>query len=113
MEKMKNARGNHYDSIKSGMYEMKFLGGPDRLQAIRETMETVEPELGPCPFCGGIAIINGTFSYANPAVIVQCADCRCRTPMGLAGVELPTQRHWTLEERVQEAVKLWNRRAAV
>lgn len=111
MAKTKIVRGNHFDGIGPGTCELKFIGGLDRIQEIREVLEAVEQELSPCPFCGGPTVLDGRFLYATPAVVARCRSCRCSTPSLPEGMELSTYRLWTLEERAREAVGIWNRRA--
>ena len=54
-----------------------------------------ELELKPCPFCGGKAI-KSAFSWGNidDEYTIECTVCRVRTTVS----------------KLEEAIKLWNRR---
>lgn len=56
-----------------------------------------ELELKPCPFCGGKAI-KSAFSWGNidDEYTIQCTVCGIRTTVS----------------KLEEAIKLWNRRVA-
>lgn len=111
MVSVEKIRGNHFDRLPDD--NMRHIGGPVRRREIAARMDALEPDLELCPFCGGQAVIDGKWAYTTPGVAVRCSRCRCSTPVRLEGLNLANGVAWTLEERIQEAAEMWNRRAAV
>lgn len=59
-------------------------------------------ELKPCPFCGGEAELNKSFTN-NWSAYVMCSDCSARTALFVQSID------WCAND---EAVKAWNRRVS-
>lgn len=104
---------NHYEAVKPSTYEFKIIGGADRLRAIQQHMCSMEKQLSPCPFCGGPAVIHGSFTYACPCVKVKCSQCGCGTEIRIEGAYVGEKKPKTLEQRMDEVTEKWNRRQTV
>ena len=67
----------------------------------RVTLEPVEPELKPCPFCGGEALFDvsnpARWGWGNDYHVVKCSDCGARI------------RPSSVKE---QTTAVWNRRAS-
>ncbi len=63
-----------------------------------------------CPFCGGDPEIQLTIFIADAVGIsVTCSGCGISTPRLLEGQTI-TGNNYTLQDRLQEAVRIWSRR---
>ena len=61
-------------------------------------METCKPDLKPCPFCGGQAILFvHTFHKLNDSYSVGCSKCQAHT--------------YSFYDTIGTAIDAWNRRA--
>ena len=67
----------------------------------RVTLEPIEPELKPCPFCGGEALFDvsnpARWGWGNDYHVVKCSDCGARI------------RPSSVKE---QTTAVWNRRAS-
>ena len=98
-----------YKALKDLLEEIPLIAGDSRHDALAESIEEAaklireieeskdEEKLKPCPFCGGEAEIE-------PEGITACGYwLKCKK----CGIEQPAP-----YERVQDAILVWNRRAA-
>ena len=75
-----------------------------------------EPNLKPCPFCGGEAIVKDGMIYVDKGVLVKCSRCFVKTNIVLIdhprlkydGLDESTR--YTRDQAIQKAVEVWNRR---
>ena len=76
-----------------------------------------DKELLPCPCCGGKAEIRDGNVYLDKAVLIRCSVCLLKTPHilidhpRLTANGLDESTRYTREQAINEAAKIWNRRA--
>lgn len=104
------ARRKAIEQVNDGRERGKLYGllNNDILRAMNAIKP---PELKPCPFCGGEAVLKGTqAAYQSVAAHVKCPDCLCSTPLICWGPRMLGD-FYTVEDCVKEAADRWNRRA--
>ena len=63
-----------------------------------------------CPFCGGDPEVQLGLAYRDCVLLsVACSACRISTPRLITG-QMISGNTYTLQDRLQEAAQLWNRR---
>ncbi len=74
-------------------------------------MKQSEPQLKPCPFCGGEAAIAELQHYGNmTACVIQCHNCGCLAAATFCFVCEDSRIAPDDEEVRAESIRLWNRR---
>ena len=72
-----------------------------------------EPELKPCPFCGGKANIKGANKKGYALIIwCECNDCNARTSGYCPDLENEDTSIESIERCKIKAIEAWNRRVA-
>lgn len=75
-----------------------------------------EPQLKPCPFCGGAAEVRDGMAYMIATKAVTCSQCHVRTmPVmidhpSFTAKGLDESTRYTVEDAVRIACAMWNRR---
>lgn len=84
------------------------LVGMSQLEELERTAGAV-PAL-PCPFCGGDPEVQLGITFRDIVyTYVTCSSCGVRTARLLEGQTI-TGNNYTLQDRLQEAVRIWSRR---
>lgn len=88
---------------------IQLIGGEPQLAELERTIEAT-PALH-CPFCGGEPETYLHILYGQTiSVSIACGACRIGTPKLLEGQTARGTRY-SLQDRLQQAITLWNRRA--
>lgn len=76
------------------------------------------PDLKPCPFCGGEAEMKMGNVYCDKCYFVKCTICRCKTQFVIIDHpnitytgDLDESTRYTSVQAAKIAADLWNRRA--
>ena len=75
---------------------------------------TTQPELLPCPFCGGEAKLlhnSGSYGYTPPSITVSCAPCKISYSADTSQWEKGKGHYGVYDEAKAEVMAWWNRRA--
>lgn len=103
-------RDSHLETWSNDLHFRQFGSSVERIEEVDRLLDKTEKALKPCPFCGGNAMLEGTFCFYKPAVVASCQHCHNGTILFTQGEKLASGHFDTLEDAIEKAVKRWNAR---
>ena len=100
----------HFEQSELDPKDIKALGGPEEARKAKALLDSIEPTLPECPFCGAPGKIVGTVQLGSPCVRVKCSECGCGTYLFFPGIDIFTKKEITLQQAINQAIDRWSRR---